>query len=163
MRDNAHDPYGNLLTGTGDNSDDRLEVARSLASVRWMPHGADVRAHAVPAPARQAYDAPRWLQADRPSVIGAYTTDERLKLQGTGSITLYFRLPPDLFLRARQSIPLLLKYEYGGVPQGSPAALHLRLNNTEIDNIQLKPPTTPVALSEIVRLPPGSLLAVTHK
>jgi len=163
IRDNPHDPYGKLLIVTGDNSEDLLEAARSLTSVRWMPHVANVRAaHVVPAPARQAYDAPRWLQADRPSVIGAYTTDERLKLQGTGSITLYFRLPPDLFLRARQSIPLLLKYEYGGVPKGSPAALHLRLNGTDIDSIQLKPATTPVELSEVVRLPTGSLQEFTN-
>jgi cellulose synthase (UDP-forming) len=65
-------------------------------------------------------------------------------------------------LRGRQSIPLLLKYEYDGVPKGSPAALHLRLNGTDIDSIQLKPATTPVGQSEIVRLPTGSLLEFTN-
>ena len=108
------------------------------------------------------YDAPRWVQADKPFAIGSYTTDERLKLQGTGSINLYFRLPPDLFLRARQSVPMLLKFEYGGTPKGSSAVLHVRLNGRDIDSIHLKPASGPVEESEVFRLPTGSLLAYTN-
>jgi cellulose synthase (UDP-forming) len=162
IRDNPHDPYGKLLILTGDRPEDLLEAARSLTINGRMPRAASVRPPAVTAPAGQAYEAPRWLHADKPSAIGAYTTDERLKLQGTGSINLYFRLPPDLFLRARQSVPLLLKYEYSGVPEGSQAALHVRLNGKDIDSIQLKPASTPFEESEIVRLPTGNLLAYTN-
>jgi cellulose synthase (UDP-forming) len=163
MRDNPHDPYGKLLIVTGDQPEDLLEAARALTSATWMPHVDSIRPNAALATAaRQAYDAPRWLQADQPSAIGAYTTDERLKLQGTGTINLYFRLPPDLFLRARQSVPLLLKYEYSGVPEGSRAALHVRLNGSDIDSIQLKPAPAAAEHSEVVRLPTGSLLEYTN-
>jgi cellulose synthase (UDP-forming) len=162
MRDNPHDPYGKLLVVTGDSSDDLLEAGRALTSATWMPQADSVRPHAVSIPARQAYDAPRWLQSDRPSAIGEYTTDERLKLQGTGSITLYFRLPPDLFLRAQQSVPLLLRYQYSGAPEGSRPALHVRLNGKDVDSIQLRPASTPAEESEMVRLPTGSLLAYTN-
>jgi cellulose synthase (UDP-forming) len=162
MRDNPRDPYGKLLIVTGDRSEDLLAAARTLTSATWIPHDDSIRAYPAPVSARQAYDAPRWLQADKPSAIGAYTTAERLKLQGTGSIDLYFRLPPDLFLRARQSVPLLLKYGYLGVPQGAPAALHVRLNGKDIDSIQLKPAPTLVEESETVRLPTGSLLPFTN-
>jgi cellulose synthase (UDP-forming) len=162
MRDNPRDPYGKLLIVTGDRSEDLLAAARALTSATWMPHIDSVRAQPVRVSARHAYDAPRWLQADKPSPIGTYTTAERLKLQGTGSIDLYFRLPPDLFLRARQSVPLLLKYGYLGVPEGSQAALHVRLNGKDIDSIQLKPATTLVEESETVRLPTGSLLPFTN-
>ena len=83
-------------------------------------------------------------------------------MQGTGSINLYFRLPPDLFLRARQSVALLLKFQYGGTPKGSSATLHVRLNGRDIDSIHLKPASSPVEESEVFRLPTGSLLAYTN-
>jgi cellulose synthase (UDP-forming) len=162
MRDNPRDPYGKLLIVTGDSSEDLLIAARALANDGRMPRTSDLRAQAGPVPTRQAYDAPRWLQADKPSAIGTYTTAERLKLQGTGSINLYFRLPPDLFLRARQSVPLLLKYGYAGVPEKARAVLHVRLNGKDIDSIRLKPTTSLVEESETVRLPTGSLLAYTN-
>ena len=162
MRDNPHDPYGKLLIVTGDNGSDLLASAGTLVSASWMPHVDSLRASGASIPARPAYDAPRWLDADRPSAIGAYTTDERLKLQGTGSITLYFRLPPDLFLRARQSVPLLLRYEYRGVPKESRPALHVRLNGTDIDSVPLQPSSSPVEGAETFRLPTGSLLAYTN-
>jgi cellulose synthase (UDP-forming) len=162
IRDNPRDLYGKLLIVTGDHGDDLLEAARALTSASWMPHVDSIRAPAVSSPARQAYDAPRWLQTGRPSAIGTYTTDERLRLQGTGSINLYFRLPPDLFLRARQSVPLLLKYQYGGTPKGSPATLHLRLNGKDIDSIHLRPASSLVEESEVFRLPTGSLQGYTN-
>jgi cellulose synthase (UDP-forming) len=163
MRDNPHDPYGKLLIITGNLPNDLLEAARALANATWMPHVANLRLHAgAPVATPQAYGAPRWLQGDSPSAIGTYTTDEHLKLHGTGSIDLYFRLPPDLFLRARQSVPLLLKYEYSGAPERTRPALHLRLNGRDIDSIQLRPASAPVEEAETVRLPTGSLLAYTN-
>jgi cellulose synthase (UDP-forming) len=160
--DNPRDLYGKLLIVTGDHSADLLQAARSLSSDSQLLRGATVYPPKIQLPARQAYDAPRWLQADKPFAIGSYTTDERLKLQGTGSINLYFRLPPDLFLRARQSVPLLLKYQYSGTPKGSPAALHVRLNGKDIDSVHLKPASSPVEESEVFRLPTGSLLAYAN-
>ena len=94
MRDNPRDPYGKLLIISGDTSEDLLEAARFLSSGARMPRAPNVPASAVSVPASQPYGAPRWLQIDKPSAIGAYTTDQRLKLQGTGSVNLYFRLPP---------------------------------------------------------------------
>ena len=162
MRDNPQDPYGKLLIVSGDDAEDLLEAARALTSADWMPHVDNLRAHAAAPAPRQAYDAPRWLQTDKPSAIGTYTTDERLKLQGTGSISLYFRLPPDLFLRARQSVPLLLRYQYSGAPEEARPALNVRLNGKDIESIQLQPASSPLEASEIVRLPTGSLLAYTN-
>ena len=162
MRDNPHDPYGKLLIVTGDTPDELLQAALTLATAAWFPHVNSQRASSVQTPSLQAYSAPRWLQSDGPSAIGTYTTEARLKLHGTGSLDLYFRLPPDLFLRARQSVPLLLKYEYGGAPEGTSPALHVRANGQDIDTIQLKPSAASVTQSEIVRLPTGSLLPFTN-
>ena len=158
MRENPRDPYGKLLIVSGDSPEDLLHAARAFATAKWFPHGENLQAHAGPVAARAAYDAPRWLSADAPSAIGTYTTPERLKLQGTGSVNLYLRLPPDLFLRARQSVPLVLKYEYSGAPAEARPALAVRLNGKDIDSIPLKPASSPVEQSVTFRLPTGSLL-----
>jgi cellulose synthase (UDP-forming) len=162
MRDNPHDPYGKLLIITGDTPEELLQAARTVATATWFPHGNSQRASSPAAPILTAYSAPRWLQADGPAAIGTYTTGERLKLHGTGSLDLYFRLPPDLFLRARQSVPLFLKFEYGGAPDGTNPALHVRMNGEDIDTIQLEPSTSSIRRSEIVRLPTGRLLPFTN-
>lgn len=157
MRDNPRDPYGKLLIITGDNTDELLEAARALSTARWFPHLDTIRAHAGAIAAPKEYAAPRWLQADQPAAIGAYTTTSHLKLQGTGSINLYFRLPPDLFLHARQSVPLLLKYTYNGVPANAEPALNVRLNGQDIDSVQLERADGSKEASTLFRLPTGSL------
>lgn len=162
MRDNPGDPYGKLLIVSGDNSGELLQAARALSSGRWMPHVSSLQPGVPAIAARQAYDAPRWLQAEAPSAIGTYTTAEHLKLQGTGSIDLYFRLPPDLFLNARQSVPLRLQFEYGGTPEGSRPTLNVRLNGKDVDSIRLKAVSSSVQESELFRLPTGSLLPYTN-
>lgn len=159
MRDNPHDPYGKLLIISGDNSANLLEAARALTTAAWLPHVGSIRANSGPISPRAQYAAPRWLPTGRVSAIGTYTTLEHLKLQGTGSINLYFRLPPDLFLRARQSVPLVLRYEYSGAPEAAHPALSVRLNGKDVDSVQLKPASGPVKGSEVFRLPTGSLHA----
>jgi cellulose synthase (UDP-forming) len=162
MRENPRDPYGKLLIVTGDRPGDLLEAARALTSAAWMPHADHLRAQAGPVSAKPEYAAPRWLRTDEPSSIGTYTTAEHLKLQGTGSINLYFRLPPDLFLPARQSVPLLLRFEYSGARKEARPVLGVRLNGTDIDSVQLQPASGPVEASDIFRLPTGSLHAYTN-
>ena len=160
--DNPRDPYGKLLIITGDRPEDLLDAARFLTIDGPMPRAASVRPSIIQVPAKTKYGAPRWLEVDKPSAIGSYTTEERLKLQGTGSINLYFRLPPDLFLRSRQSVPLILKFQYGGTPKGSRASLHVSLNGKDIDSIHLRSASSSVEQSELFRLPTGSLLAYTN-
>ena len=162
MGDNPRDPYGKLLIVTGNTPRELVEAARTLATSTWFPRVDSLRTNAIQMPSLQAYGAPRWLQAGGPSAIGTYTTDAHLTLRGTGSIDLYFRLPPDLFLRARQSVPLLLRYSYGGAPEGTRPALHVRLNGRDIDTIQLKPVSGSLEEAEMVRLPTGSMLPFTN-
>src|SRR5205823_1998163 len=140
MRDNPHDPYGKLLIIAGDRSEDLLIAARALVTRNnAQAHGDYAYVHEPNLPSHHEYDAPRWLKSDQPAPIGTYTTEERLKVKGSGSINLYFRIPPDLFLQAQQSVPLLLKFGYAGVSEESPAALHIRLNDRDIDSIRLGP------------------------
>src|SRR5262249_54107765 len=112
LRDNPRDPYGKLLILAGDRSADLLAAARTLVTQNSLPARADVEAPSGDVRARREYDAPRWIATDRTASVGMYTSAARLELRGSGSINLYLRLPPDLFLPARQSVPLLLKYDY---------------------------------------------------
>ena len=163
MRDNPRDAYGKLLIIAGEQTKDLLTAARALVTRNNFQSRTDaVYVRDVKLAARQQYDAPRWLRSDQPAPIGTYTTAEHLKLKGSGSINIYFRLPPDLFLQAQQSVPLLLKYGYAGVAEGSRAALHVRLNGQDVDSIRLKPASSTVEEAEIVRLPTGRLRTYTN-
>src|SRR5262249_8970287 len=163
IRDNPHDPFGKLLIVTGERSEDLVAAARALVTrnnAQAHVDSAYVRNSEVPL--SQEYAAPRWLRVDRPAPIGTYTTADRFELKGSGSINIYFRLPPDLFLLARQSVPLLLKFKYEGVAEGSRAALYLQLNGKDVDSIRLRPAAVPTEEAEIVRLPTGRLQAYTN-
>jgi cellulose synthase (UDP-forming) len=158
IRDNPRDPYGKLLIISGDRTDELLAAARTLVTRNnYQSHSDSLLVGSVHLPVHAEYDAPRWLATDKAATIGTYTTAEHLRLMGSGSINIYFRLPPDLFLPAQQLIPLRLNYEYSGVAQHADAGLHVRLNGDDIDTIRLRPAPSAVQESEIVRIPTGRL------
>ncbi|MBO0911618.1 MAG: UDP-forming cellulose synthase catalytic subunit [Acidobacteria bacterium] len=164
VRDNPNDPYGKLLIVAGEKTADLLAAARALVTRNNAARHADAaRVNGQALDRRREYEAPRWLKTDRPVPLGAYTTEERLKVRGSGSINIYFRLPPDLFLPAVDSVPLLLKFSYTGVAANSKAALHLRLNDRNVDSIRLAPAASPAEQTEIVRLPTGRLEPYTNR
>jgi cellulose synthase (UDP-forming) len=163
MRDNPQDPYGKLLVIAGDKSEDLLIAARSLVTRNNAQSHVDaVSVSSIHLSPRREYDAPRWLDSGKPTQIGTYTTAERLTLNGSGSVNIYFRLPPDLFLQSRDSVPLLLKFSYAGVAEKSSAALHIRVNDETVDSIQLRPASANVDEQETVRVPTGRLQPYTN-
>jgi cellulose synthase (UDP-forming) len=163
IRDNPRDPYGKLLIIAGAQPEDLVSAARALVTRNnAQAHTDAAYVSASTMPARREYDAPRWLNSDHPAAIGTYTTEERLKVKGSGSVNLYFRIPPDLFLQSQQSVPLLLKFGYAGVAEGSRAALHVRLNDRDVDSIRLDPASSSAERAEIVRLPTGRMRPYTN-
>jgi len=163
VRDNPHDPYGKLLILSGEKPSDLLDAARALVTRNnYQSHTDAVRVQHVILPTYAEYSSPRWLASDKPASIGTYTTADRLQLRGSGSINVYFRLPPDLFLPAQQSIPLRLNYEYSGVGQDADAGLHVRLNGQDVDTIRLRPTSETLHESEVVRIPTGRLQPYTN-
>ena len=163
MRENPRDPYGKLLIIAGDKPEQLVAAAEALVTRNNAERNADTASvTAVSIPRQRAYEAPRWLDASKPSPIGMYTTDERLRVKGSGSITIYFRIPPDLFLQARDSVPLILKYTYAGVGQDSHAALHIRLNDQDIESVPLPPASSTVNDQELIRLPTGRFQPYTN-
>src|SRR5215469_12441118 len=163
IRDNPVDPYGKLLILAGDGTEQLVTAARSLVTRNNAQAHADaVSVKSVDESPRQKYEAPRWLASNQPAAIGTYTTNERLRLKGSGSINIYFRIPPDLLLEARDSVPLALKYSYAHVAEGEPAWLHVRLNNRDIDSIRLQPASSNVNAETVVRLPTGRFQPYTN-
>ena len=163
IRENPADPYGKLLIIAGDNSNDLVTGAAALVTRNnAQAHADTVYVNSAKLPVGHEYGAPRWLDASKPASIGTYTTAERLTVKGSGSINIYFRIPPDLFLQAQDSVPLLLKYSYSGVLGDAQAALHIRLNDSDVDSIRLKPATANVDQAELVRLPTGRFQPYTN-
>jgi cellulose synthase (UDP-forming) len=160
MRNNPIDPYGKVLLILGDNSDEVVTAARSFASGDFPRSGdtAFLSASKDFAPVA-AYSSPRWHSDERPSGLGEYTTQESLRNYGSGSIDLYFRLPPDLYYVGRSEIPLQLKYQFGGIEAGGKGEMALRLNGAFIGSIQLKPEGVGVVHTDRVMLPVHSLNA----
>ena len=165
IRDNPRDVYGKLLVIAGDKPNDLLAAAYTLVSHDFSraPHSDALAVAEVSVPRRAQYDAPRWLGSSKPAPIGLYTSADRMKLVGSGSINVYFRLPPDLYLAGRQSVPLRLRFTYAGVGDDAKAAVHVRLNAEDVDSIRLAPATRPTMRDEIVRLPTGRLRPYTNE
>jgi len=160
MRNNPADPYGKVLLLLGNDSGQALTAARSFASGDFTHSGDTALLSASKTFAPVAlYSAPRWHSNERPGGLGEYTTQESLRVYGSGSIDLYFRLPPDLYYVGTSEIPIQLKYQYGGVEPGSKGALSIRLNGSFIGSIVLKPEGVGVIHTGRVMLPVRSLNA----
>jgi cellulose synthase (UDP-forming)/cellulose synthase operon protein B len=164
IRDNPRDVYGKLLVIAGDQPDDLLAAAYTLVSSDFsrVPHTDALAVKPLDVPRRAQYDAPRWLGASKPAPVGLYTSADRMRLVGSGSVNVFFRLPPDLYLAARQSVPLRLRFSYAGVGDDAKAAVHVRLNAQDVDSIRLQPATRSTRRDEIVRLPTGRLRPYTN-
>jgi len=160
MRNNPIDPYGKVLLILGNDSGQVLTAARSFASGDFG-HNGDT---ALPGAAKDfppvaAYSAPRWHSEERPSGLGEYTTQESLRIYGSGSVELFFRLPPDLYYVGRAEIPIQFKYQFGGVEPGTKGEMAIRLNGAFIGSIQLKPAGVGKIHTDRVMLPVHSLNA----
>ena len=160
MRNNPVDPYGKVLLLLGNDSGQALTAARSFASGEFTHSGDTALLSAAKAFSPVApYSAPRWHSNERRSGLGEYTTQESLRVYGSGSVDLYFRLPPDLYYVGTSEIPIQLVYQYGGVEPGSKGELSIRLNGTFIGSIVLKPEGVGVIHTGRVMLPVSSLNA----
>lgn len=164
IRDNPNDPYGKLLIVAGDSPAELLIAAEALAARRnaFASHADAAYVPKVEIPARREYDAPRWLEDEHPAAIATYTTPEHLKIDGSGLVNIYLRLPPDLFLASSQNVPLLLHYGYAGVMDDSGAALGIRLNGELVDTVPLPAASSWSERSDVIQLPTGKLQPYTN-
>ena len=98
MRTNPNDPYGKVLIVAGADADQTLIAAQAVALHSEMLAGAQSTVETLQLPGkRQPDDAPRWARTDQTISLWDYATSEQMQGDGTAPLTVYFRIPPDIF------------------------------------------------------------------
>ncbi len=81
-------------------------------------------------PARQPYDAPRWLTTHEKNRFKRLVDPSRLSVEGllNPPVTVDIHVPPDLYSPWRDSLRVDLGYGYSGVPLSRSSGLDIALN-----------------------------------
>lgn len=164
LRENPSDPFGTLLVLAGDNEDELLSIARTLALSRRPPEsepaeGSNLSGDTAEAPAlqmppvRSKDDAPRWLPISQTAPLTTCSADGSLQSDGSSPIPVYFHVPPDLSYGERQSLDLHLNYRYDARLLAHGSALRVVVNGRLISEVDLPPGTGMVTRQRTVLLP----------
>lgn len=112
--DNPQNPAYKLLIVSGHNEDQLRQAAWRLSQPA-LPDSDTLDVPVFKVPSRGAYDAPRWINTERPIAVRSLLADEgALVAHGVwhGENRLPFRTAPDLFMWDGSSVPLRLKYSF---------------------------------------------------
>ena len=105
---------------------------------------------------RAPYDAPKWVDITRKIRLGDLTTYP-LQLSSRGieppAIHVDMRLPPDLFLLTRSTIPFSLKYRFTAPDEDAAAMMTLRINNQITESVPLSAEKSAQAHASVRRIP----------
>lgn len=149
IRTNPSDTEGSALVLAGDDDEQLLLVARSLALMN-VAHpkpgeapallGDSVRLadFALPAP-RKPDDAPRWLTTERMTSLWSYSSEQAMQSNGSQPIPVYFRVPPDLYYGETQNLNLRINYRYNARATADGSALRMFTNGTLVSEVALFP------------------------
>src|SRR6185503_12476182 len=132
--------YGKVLIVAGANPEQTLIAAQAVALNSEMLAGAQSIVQALQLPSKRAPDdAPRWARTEQPISLSDYATSERMQSDGTAPLTVYFRIPPDIYYGDRPNALLKLVYRYNSIPIGPISSVQVRINNAFIDSVPLIP------------------------
>jgi cellulose synthase (UDP-forming) len=140
MRTNPNDPFGKVLIVAGANAEQALIAAQAVALHSEMLSGGQSTIETLQLPGkRQPDDAPRWARTDQTISLWDYATAEQMQGDGTAPLTVYFRIPPDIFYDDRPNALLKLAYRYNSIPIGPISSMQVRINNAFLDSVPLVP------------------------
>ncbi len=140
MRTNPNDPYGKILIVAGADPDQVLLAAQAVALHSDMLAGAQATIDSLKLPVKQQPDAaPRWARTDQTIALWDYATAEQLQGDGTAPLSVYFRIPPDIYYADRPNAVLQLVYRYNSIPIGPISSMQVRINNAFLGSIPLIP------------------------
>ena len=167
LKTNPSDPDGSVLILSGDDSGQVLNVARAL-SLMTLSHPRDgefasalgdsirVGDFTMPDP-RKIDDAPRWLPTSHLTSLWDMSSKDSLKSDGSQSLPVYFRVPPDLYYGENQNLNLKLAYSYNGAPIAPGSSLRVFANGNLIVEAPLAPGSGTLQKDRIVLLPVAAL------
>ncbi|RRZ91624.1 cellulose biosynthesis cyclic di-GMP-binding regulatory protein BcsB [Erwinia sp. 198] len=139
MVDNPINPVYKLMLVIGNNDDDLRQAAWRLT----QPLSVDSDSLAVgrqAIPASKAYDAPRWINTDRPVRLSELLRrDQSLTTTGIwhDALKVNFRAAPDLFLWDGETVPVQLNYRFPSESwiDEDNSFLNVSLNGTFLRNL----------------------------
>ena len=138
VRTNPSDPFGKVLIIAGEDGSQLVTAARSLAIENNLLQGRTVQISDFQMPpARQADDAPLWLRTDGVSPFWNYSVDNALQSDGSGTLPVYLRIPPDLYVGDTSTIPLHLDYRYNAVPLAAGSTMRISANGSLVNELSL--------------------------
>jgi len=149
LRSNPADAAGKVLVLAGQDDDQLLNAARSLAQTVHDPgtnaaHAAlagdtaQVAEVAMPQP-RARDDAPRWLPVTRTAPLASCQTPDAYSSDGSTPVLLYLHVPPDLYYGEVQTVTMHLHYRYNAAPVATGSALRVFVNGMLVNEIPLQP------------------------
>jgi cellulose synthase (UDP-forming) len=158
IRNNPSDPYGKVLAIVAEDTRMLVDAARAFALQRYARDNDSsvLSISDLPAP-RRPYDAPRWLDTTRAVYLASGMSEPELHVKGSGSVNLYFRLPPDLYYGTRDTVPFHLRYRSASIAQGSKGLARIRLNGQLITARDLAVNGQTEIYEEIIHLPVAAI------
>ncbi len=140
MRTNPNDPLGKVLVVAGADADQTLIAAQAVALHSEMLAGGQTIIETLQLPGkRRPDDAPRWARTDQTISLWDYASSEQLQGDGSAPLTVYFRVPPDIYYMDRPNALLKLVYRYNSIPIGPISSMQVRINNAFLDSVPLIP------------------------
>ncbi len=166
MIDNpAHPAYKVLLISAQDDQQLRAAVQTFVLSNKGMS-GNKVSVNPQNFAARDAYQAPRWVNIDKPLTLSSlvdHPSELQRSARNNTPINIDLRMPPDLFKWQRHGIPIDLKFRYTPPVDADDSRLLVSVNNEFVKGFNLNPSGNENTV-ERVRIPilDGNLLADTN-
>jgi hypothetical protein len=140
--DHPTDPSVKLLVFQGKDASQLRQAVEGMVLGNTVLTGNTATVSRVVYRRRAAYDAPRWVSAERPVRLGELMDDPQ-QLQGHGiapqPMRVNLRLPPDLFVWNRSGVPVDLHYRYTSPLARDNSQLTVSINNQLLRSYRLRP------------------------
>ncbi|HHJ19056.1 MAG TPA: UDP-forming cellulose synthase catalytic subunit [Gammaproteobacteria bacterium] len=134
-----------LLVISGQDDDDLIKAVTALVSGQIPLAGPTIAFdQPITIPKRQAYDAPRWLKDGQDTLFSELQAPSKLVNYGISpkTISINFRVPPDLYAWRKDELPVHLSYHYTDLPLKNESSLDISLGENWLKSLDLDSNTT---------------------